>query len=113
MENLRNEVKITLAGEERTMRATFSAIRGIEASLGKSIIAIISQSGNGDLSITDAVTIIHYGLRGYDDKRLSLDQVGDAVMDVGFSAVSLAAIQFLSVALGGVSVGKPQEAATQ
>lgn len=110
---MRNEVKITLAGEERTMRASFHAIRGIEAALSKSIIAIISQSGNGDLSMTDAVTIIHHGLRGYDDKRLTFDQVGDAVMEAGFSTASLAAIQFLSVALTGVSVGKPLEEASQ
>jgi hypothetical protein len=42
-DNLRNEVQIELAGETRTMRATFAAIRGIEADTGRSIIATINR----------------------------------------------------------------------
>lgn len=108
-DTLRNEVAITLGGVERTMRATFTAIRAIEAAVGKSLIALISQVGaNGDLSITDAATIIHHGLRGADDKRLTLEQVGDAVMEAGYSKVSIPVIEFLSTALNGVSVGKSE-----
>lgn len=107
-EPLRNEVKVTLACQERTMRATFSAIRAIEAALGKSIIAIIGQAGNGDVSMTDTATIIHHGLRGYDDTRLTLEQVGNACMETGFSTASMAAVEFLGLALRGVSPGKQE-----
>lgn len=110
-DSLRNEVKIEIAGEERTMRANFSAIRGIEAALGKSVVSIVTDISNGDISITSAATIIYHGLRGFDDKRLTLEQVGDAVIEAGISNVSLAVIEFISKALNGVSVGKPEETA--
>lgn len=108
MEPLRNEVKITLAGEERTMRATFAAIRSIEGAMGKSMIAVINQFGGGDISVTDAATIIHHGLRGHGDTRLTLDQVGEAIVEAGLNNVSLPIVEFVSRALGGVSVGKPE-----
>lgn len=110
-ELLRNEVAIYLANEERVMRATFSAIRAIEATLGKSITAIINKIANsGDISMTDAATVIYHGLRGYNDTRLTLDQVGEAIMEEGLSAATLAVVEFTSKALSGVSLGKSQEA---
>ena len=109
---LRNEVEIELSGETRTMRASFAAIRSIESALGRSIVAVINQIGQqGDLSFTDAATIVHFGLRGYDDKRLTLEQVGDAIMGIGLAKVSVPVVEFVSLALSGVSVGKPMEAA--
>lgn len=107
---IRNEIELDLAGETRTMHASFAAIRGIEAALGKSITAIINNVAvNGDLSVTDAATIVYHGLRGFDDKRLSLDQVGDAIMVAGVIKVSVHVVEFLTMALNGVSVGKSTE----
>ena len=95
------------------MRASFTAIRAIETALGKSIVAVINQIGQqGDLSFTDAATIIHHGLRGNQDTRLSLDDVGDAVLDEGLGNASVAVVEFLSIALNGVTVGKPVEPET-
>ncbi|MBR2691777.1 MAG: gene transfer agent family protein [Aquamicrobium sp.] len=109
---LRNEVEIELAGQTRTMRASFSAIRAIEKELGKSLVRLINDIGaSGDFSVTDAVTIIHHGLRGYNDTRLTLDQIGDAVVVEGFQSKATAAAEFLKVALMGASLGKPQDAA--
>ncbi|MBZ9674554.1 GTA-gp10 family protein [Mesorhizobium sp. ES1-1] len=109
---LRNEVKIILAGEERTMRATFTAIRAIEKDVGKSIMALINQLGQqGDLSVTDAAVVIHNGLRGHDDNRLTLPEVGAAILEAGLTNVSMAVVEFVSMALNGVSVGKPETAA--
>ena len=109
---LRNEVEIELSGEKRVMRASFAAIALIERQLGKSMTSIINKIAGGDLSVTEAVTIIHHGLRGYDDKRLSFDQVGDAVMERGMNSdISIAVVEFAQLALNGVSVGKPEEAA--
>ncbi|WP_442577864.1 gene transfer agent family protein [Mesorhizobium sp. ASY16-5R] len=111
METLRNEVTITLAGEDRTMRATFGAIRAIEGALGKSMIALINQIGQqGDLSITDAATIVHHGLRGHDDPRLTLEEVGEGIVEAGLSKISLPVVEFVSRALSGVSVGKSEKA---
>lgn len=111
MENPRNEVKITLAGEERTMRASFEAIFAIEAATGKSMTAIINQVADGDLSITQAATIVHHGLRGYGDSRLTFGQVGAAIVEAGLGEVSLPIVHFVQSSLNGVSVGKPQAAA--
>lgn len=106
---LRNEVEIQIAGELRVMRATFTAIVQIEKQLGKSMIALTSRIANGDLSVTEAAYIIYYGLRGYDDKRLSLEQVGEGVLAAGLSNMSMPVIEFLTMTLNGVSVGKPSE----
>ena len=105
---MRNEVTITLAGEERIMRATFTAIVAIEKQLGKGMTAIISQIADGDLSITESAYIIYHGLRGYDDKRLTFDQVGDGIVAAGIGNISMAVVEFVSKALSGVSVGKPE-----
>jgi hypothetical protein len=108
---LRNEVEIELAGATRTMRATFAAIRNIESALGKSMMAVIGSIGNnGDLSYTDAATIIFHGLRGNGDTRLTLDQVGEAIVEMGMAKISVPVVNFVSQALSGVSVGKPAEA---
>jgi hypothetical protein len=109
MENARrNEFAITLAGQERVMRADFTAIEAIEKALGKSIIAITGQVAGGDLSVTAAAIIIFHGLRGNDDKRLDYRQVGNAVVEAGLSNVSIAVVEFVSACLNGVSVGKPE-----
>lgn len=106
---LRNEFEIELAGEKRVMRASFTAVTSIEKQLGKIMVEITSRIANGDLSVTDAAYIIFHGLRGYEDRRLSLDQVGEAVLAVGLSNISMAVVEFVSMALNGVSVGKPSE----
>lgn len=107
----RNEVSISLAGETRTLRATFTAIRAIERDLGKSIIKVVDDLGlRGDISVTDTATIIYRGLQGYGDTRLTLDQVGNALVQEGFTEKAASAAEFLRVALMGVStVGKQTE----
>lgn len=106
---LRNEVSIELAGETRVMRATFTAIVNIERQLNRSMMEIINRLANGNLSITETATIIYHGLRGYDDNRLSLEQVGTAVIAAGLSNVSMPVVEFVSASLNGVSVGKPDQ----
>lgn len=110
-EPLRNEVSITLAGEERTMRATFEAIRNIERALNLSIVKLIARVSQADMGLTDTATIIYFGLRGHDDTRLTLDQVGEAVMEVGLTSMIKPVMEFIMKSMGGVKVGKPEEAA--
>lgn len=106
---LRNQVAITLAGEERVMQASFGALRGIEQALGESIISTIARARL--IGVTDCAVIIFNGLKGYNDTRLTLEQVGEAVVDQGLAAIGLPCMKFLSIAMNGVSVGKPEEAA--
>ncbi|WP_342150232.1 GTA-gp10 family protein [Methylorubrum sp. SB2] len=113
MENLqRNELRIELAGETRTLRASFTAIRAIETALGKSLVKIVDDlSLRGDISVTDTAVIIFHGLKGYDDTRLTIDQVGEAIVGEPFRDMAAAAAHFLSIALKGApGVGKPEEA---
>lgn len=113
MEAVRNEVKIDLAGETRTMKASFPALMDIERDLRKSLITLINQAADtGDVSVTEAVTIIHHGLRGNKDTRLTFAEVGDAVMEVGLAEVLAPVVNFLGVALRGASVGKSKEPET-
>jgi hypothetical protein len=110
MENsLRNEISISLAGETRIMRATFTAITAIERALGKSMTAIINQIAGGDLGVTEAAHIVFNGLRGNEDTRLSFEKVGEAIVQAGLGNVSVAVVEFVSMSLNGVSVGKPEE----
>lgn len=108
----RNEVSIELAGKPRVMRATFGAIRAIERDVGKSLVKVVDDLGlRGDISVSDTVTVIFYGLQAYGgDTRMTLDEVGNAVVAEGFTQKAAAAAEFLRVALMGVSTpGKPQE----
>ncbi|WP_197027136.1 GTA-gp10 family protein [Methylopila sp. 73B] len=107
MDNPRNEVSIELAGETRTMRASFAAIRNIERDLGN-ILPLIDKIGQGNVGVDQCATIIFYGLKGFDDHRLTKDAVGEAVMDRGLSAVMPAVVEFVTGTLKGVAVGKPQ-----
>jgi hypothetical protein len=107
-EALRNEVSIELAGETRTLRATFGALRGIEKDLGINIVPLISKVTGVDVGVNEFATVIYHGLRGYDDTRLSLDAVGNAVMEVGLTALLAPVGDFLFKAMEGVSAGKPK-----
>ncbi len=109
-EPLRNEVTITLAGEERTMRATFAAMRGIEQALGQSVISLMSKIGNRDMGIGDTATIIFWGLKGFGDTRLTFEQIGDAVMEAGLIPLALPVMEFIGKSMNGVSVGKSEPA---
>lgn len=58
-----------------------------------------------------AATIIFHGMRGFGDTTLKLDEIGDLVLKTGLSEVMMPVVDFLSVAMQGVSLGKPQEKA--
>lgn len=110
-DELRNEVAVTLDGSEYTLRATFAAIRGIERDLRTNLVPLIEKVGRGDVGLEQASIIIFHGLRGYGDESLNLDQVGELVLKTGLGEVMLPAVNFLSVAMRGASLGKPREAA--
>jgi hypothetical protein len=107
-ERLRNEVEITLKGEVRVMRATFGAIRAIERDLKINIIPLIMKLS--DLGLEQAAVIVFHGLKGYGDTSLTLEEVGEAIMDAGLDNVLDPIVDFLANTLKGVSVGKPQPA---
>lgn len=107
---LRNEVKITLAGEERTMRATFEEMCEIEQRLGKSVVALMGRIANRDFGVFETATVIFHGLRGHGDTRLSFPEVGAAVMEAGIVPLASPVMEFIGVSMKGVKVGKSEEA---
>ncbi len=110
-EKMRNEVVIKLAGQDRVMRATFAAIRGIENDLRTNIVPLLGRFANGDIGMHQTAVVIYNGLKGYEDTRLSVEQIGDAILDTGLNEVMVPVIEFLKVALDGVTLGKSAEAA--
>lgn len=108
---LRNEVDIEIGGKVRTMRGSFSAITGIERDIGRSMLSILAR---GDLSVTDIALIIQHGLKGAEDTTMTLGEIGDAILEKGYASevVYGPVMKFLEGAMNGVSLGKPQEAAT-
>jgi hypothetical protein len=113
MNNSRGEVTIQLAGEERVMRPTFEAMCAIERDLNTNILPLMDRILNkADFGVLTAATIIHHGLKGAGDTRLTLAEVGADVVKQGTTNVFGAVIELLASALHGVdSLGKRKEAA--
>lgn len=107
---LRNEFAVTLDGTEYTLRATFTAIRGIERDLKLNLLPLITKVSNGDVGVEQAAIVIFHGMRGFDDTRLKLEEIGDLIMKTGLSKVMVPVVDFLLHAMEGASLGKPQEA---
>lgn len=108
-DKLRNEISIDLAGETRTMRATFKTMRAIERDCKQSILAMVTQRfAQGEFGIDQAAYVIHHGLLGNEDERLSFDEVGEEIMKVGLSDIGMKVLDFLSLALEGTSLGKSE-----
>lgn len=107
---LRNEVEITLKGKKYTMRANFEAMSEIEADLKMNLVPLIGAIGNYNVGIKQCATVIHHGLRAYGDESLTFPQVGEAVMHEGVGAVMGKLVDFLTIGMEGVKMGKPAEA---
>ena len=106
---LRNEVAIDILGKTRVMRADFEAIVGIEQATRRSMVALVAR---GDMPVTDMANIIFLGLRSGGEMSLTLEQIGNAILEKGYADPSLMnpVMKFLTGAMNGFSVGKPEEA---
>ena len=114
MTNSRGEIKIQLAGEERIMRPTFEAISKIERDLSINTLPLLKKMSTGDIGLHAAAVVIYHGLRGYDDTRLTLTEVGDAVIMQGLNELGVSISEFLITALEGVkNLGKNVEVKTE
>lgn len=119
----RNEVSVTLAGKERTMRATFRAMSDIERDLKVNWLRFAQKMAEGDIGIGEMSRIIFHGLKGFGDTRsvmtdepggLTVDDVGTALLETGMDAVAPAIIQFIQIGFHGTKpVGKPDAVETK
>ncbi len=107
-ENLRNEVQIDLGdGAPYTLRASFDAVCGIERDLNTNLIPLIAKYGRQDIGLMQAAIVIYHGMTGFGDTRFSVSQIGEKIMKVGLSGLQVKLIQFLGIAMKGVSVRNP------
>ena len=61
---LRGSLEITLAGEIYKVRLTIDAIVGIEQQVGCGIIKLAQKMSEGDISLTDILSVLMPALRG-------------------------------------------------
>lgn len=101
MENIRGEFTVELAGQERTLKCTGGAMDGLEDRMGKAILRCLREALEGAPYFKDVVTVIHAGLVGNNDKRLSRLQIADAITEAGLNNVMPVYIDFLSYSLTG------------
>lgn len=99
----RGEVTVDLAGTTFTLVPSFRRIARLEATLGKSLMQLMSDLGGGrGVTFGEVATVVHVMARlDGDQKKLTVDDVGALVVRHGL-ARSLVALQgFLVAALGG------------
>lgn len=102
MENIRGEFKIQLAGQERTLKASFGAIETLETRLLKrGIMQALSEGMANQGTFTDIVAVIHTGLVAAKDTRMSMQEVGDAIMQAGLINFIEVYVEYLTYCITG------------
>lgn len=95
----RAEVTVTLGDHgDYLLRPTFQALAQIEADLKEPIIPIAQRVAAFQVGVRDAAVIVHYAGRAAGGK-LTLAQVGEAVLAAGLVNVALKCHEMLQLAL--------------
>lgn len=97
---LRGEVALELGGEALALRPTFAAIMEIEDRLG-GIVPLASRAAAGDFGLREVTVIVWACLNGADDRKRSLDEVGERIMAAGLASVTPAVSALLTGILRG------------
>lgn len=102
IKNIRGEFKITLAGQERTLKSSFDVIEKLETQvLNKGIFETLQQAMANKAKFSDMVSVIHQGLVAAKDTRLSRAEVGAAMVDAGMVTFMQTYIEFLTYCITG------------
>lgn len=107
-DSINNSVTIILAGQERTLKATFKAMREIERVLQRPWASLGNMVVSGTMGVTEMATIIHQGLLGFNDTRLSFDEVGEAVVAEGIQTLLDPVTSFILIGFRGAKVATAQ-----
>lgn len=99
------------------MRATFRALNDIERDLKVNWLRFAEKMAIGDIGIGEMAKVVYHGIKGFGDTRsvmtdepgkLTVDDVGEAILISGMNDVSAAVIQFIQIGFHGTkSAGKP------
>lgn len=82
---LRGEATLVVAGTERLLRPTFTALVATEDELGP-LFALVERAGSGQLRLTEIAALFWHCLT---DPAISREAVGEAVIEQGLAAVAM------------------------
>lgn len=107
------EIKIILAGEERTLRPSFTAMSEVESRLDKTLFQIADDMANKRISTKIIVALIYAGLLGDAEARgekltETFTQVGDKVLTEGITIHLGHAMQLFSFMIRGSAAAQPE-----
>jgi hypothetical protein len=95
---LRGEAALPVAGVDRVLRPTFTALVAAEEELGP-LFALVERAGAGQLRLTEMAALFWHCLDG--DHGLSRDAVGDAIAAAGLAGCAAPLRALLSQILKG------------
>ncbi len=81
----RGETSLTIAGESRLLRPSFTALVAAEAELGP-LFALVERAGEGQLRLAEMVALFWHCLDCRDG--LTREDVGEAVLSLGLAGAS-------------------------
>lgn len=97
---MRGEVAILLRNKSYTMRPTFEALGKIEHDTKLGIIALARQLHEGSISLHSMAVIITYCINAV-EKAVTLESVGEALVEQGISTAIKPVSELLAGVLGG------------
>lgn len=111
LSNIRGEFKVQLAGQERTLKASFDAVEQLESGgLSKNIVLTLNDAAVGNVSMRDMTSLFAIGMKAAGDTRLSRQEIGQAIFEAGFSNFIPVFVDYLVYCITG---GKPAKGGQQ
>jgi len=98
MNPARGEAALFVAGRERVLRPTFSALVAAEQELGP-LFALVERAGAGQLRLAELATLFWHCLA--ERELIARDEVGEAVLAVGLAGCAAPLRQVLQQILQG------------
>lgn len=105
----RGEVAVKLDGVEYIMRPTFEALAQIEVDLGDRLLPLVTRINRTDIGIMDVAKIIFYGITAT-GASLSVEKIGNCLVQDGLTDHIEEVMKFLSYGLSGAPKGNGEQA---
>ena len=99
--DMRNEMELELAGEKLLLRPTFEGIAEMENVSGLGIQGIAANLIRENASIRVVAAVIWGGLVGAENKKYTLEQIQEMIVDHGIYDLVPQAMLFMNQAMRG------------
>jgi hypothetical protein len=115
---LRGEIDLTLDGTRFVLRPSHEALLAIETKTGKTVLALMNACSDSDIGLLDAAVTVTELIQAWgretDDpvaKNVSVERIGELIMEAGLMAVTMRLVMTLGLALTGgcTKDGRPKE----